>query len=352
MERVMSGDDAERWEAEEDRREEIRRADPENIRQSAMFAKQMKEGCLILATPLGKSLQEPTEDILAEARFTLRRAHPRSIEAELYGLPGVTRVLGFKPNQIPKSVAEGRAAFGITGDDVNKEYGEYDERKDERIERLAICGELSYSRRTSGPTTAVLFTRADNPVNDVSQIAQGEKIATEYAMATIRLLFEKGIRATIVGCTGGAESLVISGECAYGVTLIETGDTLRANGLKVIGYVFKSNTVLIANRAALDIKGIREIADFLARKLKGVLAARERVYLVMNAPLAQVEDIRLYLRGLGATLLSPTISALLNAPMFCSIATVVPADDLNVVEMGLMKLGADGFVELAPSAIM
>ncbi len=348
----MSGDDAERHEAEEERREEIRRADPENKRLKQLFEKQLRERCLTLAIPAGKSLQIKSEELLEKACFKLRRPHPRSVQAELEGLPALTKVLYLKPNQIAHAVSEGTVALGITGNDVVREYSVYDARKDTHIDRLTVCAELPYSRRTSGPTTAVLFTSVNNPVNEVKEMAQNEEIATEYSMETARFLFQYGIKATLMQCGGGAEAFVVAGKCAYGVALIETGDTLRANGLKVIGSVFESNTVLIANKAALDIEEIRAQVEFVARKLKGVLAARERVYLLMNAPIGRLVEIKKCLWGFGAMLRAPTISPLLNASMFCSVATVVPTCYLNAVEMELMKLGAEGFVELDPSAIL
>ena len=37
------------------------------------------------------------------------------------------------------------------------------------------------------------------------------------------------------------------GDYRYGVCVTETGSSITANGLKIIGKLFESNTVLIAN---------------------------------------------------------------------------------------------------------
>lgn len=349
----MSGDGAEEWEAEQERiAEERQKMERENEQQRLMFERQLSEGKVVVGLPSGKSLQEATDALFRQAHFKIKLPHPRSVRGRLSGMPGLSEVLYFKPNQIAGVVADGVVAFGITGHDVVQEYNDYDDRRDIQKDRLVVCAELPYSRRTSGPTKAVLFTRDDNTVDDVSKIPSNESVASEYPTATIKLLFKHGIRATIIGCTGGAESLVISGKCRYGVTLTETGDTLRANGLKVIGEVFESNTVLVANKMALQIPGIRLCADFLARKLSGALAARDKVYLTMNAPADKVTEISTYLEGLGATLRKPTVSPLFNGSLFCAISTVVSVEQLNLVEMQLMELGAEGFVELDPSTVM
>lgn len=349
----MSGDGAEAWEAEQERiADEQRKVDQENERQRLMFERQLSEGKIAIGLPSGKSLQEATDALFRQAHFKIKLPHPRSVRARLLGMPSLADVLYFKPNQIAGVVADGIVAFGITGHDVVQEYNDYDARRDVHMDRLAVRAQLPYSRQTSGPTRAVAFTKEDNPIDDVSKIPSGESVASEYPMATIKLLYKHGIRATIIECTGGAESLVISGKCAYGVTLTETGDTLRANGLKIIGEVFESNTVLIANKNALEIPGICLCADFLARKLSGALAARGKVYLIMNAPANKVAEISAYLERLGATLRKPTVAPLFNGSLFCAISTVVTVEQLNLVEMHLMELGAEGFVELDPSAIM
>ena len=45
---------------------------------------------------------------------------------------------------------------------------------------------------------------------------------------------------------GGTEAH-IPGDYRYGVCVTETGSSITANGLKIIGKLFESHTVLIAN---------------------------------------------------------------------------------------------------------
>lgn len=351
MEQIMSGDGLEAYEAEQERiAEEARMANPENKRLQAMFL--LGASQLAMAVPGGKSLQEKTEALLGKAHIKIHQAHPRSVSFDIRGFPGLTRGFYFKPNQIPGVVADGVAALGLTGNDVLAEYEEAQEHAGAKFSRIEICAELPYSRLTSGPTKAVLFTKVESEVNSIRNVQPDEVVASEYPMATAKLFAQNRIPVSLIECTGSAESLVVAGKCRYGVTLTETGDTLRANGLKVIATVFESNTVLIANKAALDNESIRKRIAFLARKLTGVLGARDKVYLLMNVPAEKVEEVCEYLQRFKATLRRPTVSPLFNGGMFCSVATVVNAENLNVVEMRLTELGADGFVELDPDVVM
>lgn len=356
----MSGDDAEMMENELERLETIRRADPENKRQKESFMRQLAGEGLAFATTGGKSLGEKTNDAFSKANLSVKKNHPRNVEGIIRGMPRVTRIFELKANQVADWVEKGTVAFGITGYDNLLQFSRYRDRENlwinrkqsSEFNRFEICAELPYSRNTSGPTRAVLFTRADNPISSIEQMSGKITVATEYDKATAPLLERRGISATLVECTGNAEACVVAGVCDYGVALVDSGDTLRVNDLKIICEIFKSNTVFIANKAALDIPAVKEVADFIARKLKGVLTARERVYLVMNAPVGKVGEILSCLQRFNASMRDPTVAPLLNGSMYCSIATVVWAKNLNEVEMELARIGADSFVELETQCIM
>ncbi len=75
------------------------------------------------------------------------------------------------------------------------------------------------------------------------------------------------------------------------VDLTETGTTLRKNGLKIIGQIMESYTVIIANKASwADPQKRREIEE-IKTLLFGVIEARNKVLLTMNVPSASMEKI-------------------------------------------------------------
>ena len=82
------------------------------------------------------------------------------------------------------------------------------------------------------------------------------------------------------------------------VDLVSTGSTASVNGLRRIGRLLESQAVLIGSRDALA--GKRELIDRLALMLRGVVAARRRRYVMMNAPESALPLIREILPSMGA----------------------------------------------------
>jgi ATP phosphoribosyltransferase len=83
------------------------------------------------------------------------------------------------------------------------------------------------------------------------------------------------------------------------VDLVSTGSTASANGLRRIGRLLSSEAVLIANRGALD-DGRRELLERLELMVRGVVSARGRRYVMLNAPEEALPLIRELLPGMGA----------------------------------------------------
>lgn len=290
----------------------------------------------IIALPSGKSLEEPTLGVLKAAHVDVQRAHPRLCTAQISGLCGITSAVFIKPNQIPSMVSDGQFPIGITGMDAVRENGGH----------VKVLTELSYSRATSGGTRCVIFCREDNPAKSIRDI-EGKIIVSEYPKETGEFLIKHGVSALLRDCTGSAESLVAIGQYEYGVCLVETGTSLRINSLTEVATVFVSQTVLIVNEDIYEKDPVfRNYADFLGRIMNGVLNARGNVYLAMNVPKDRVEDVCKILPALQTPTVEPQ-----RDPAFCSVATVVPANEINTLKMELEMLGARGFVELVPSSV-
>ena len=75
------------------------------------------------------------------------------------------------------------------------------------------------------------------------------------------------------------------------VDLTETGTTLRKNGLKIIGQIMESHTVIIANKEAWANPEKRRDIEEIKILLFGVLEARHKVLLTMNVPTTALEKI-------------------------------------------------------------
>jgi ATP phosphoribosyltransferase len=119
--------------------------------------------------------------------------------------------------------------------------------------------------------------------------------------------------------------------------LVSTGSTASANGLRLIGRLLESEAVLIANRDALEHK--RELIGRLELMICGVVAARRRRYLMMNAPESALDAIHDVLPGMGA----PTVLPLTEAGQI-AIHAAVDVDDIWNLLPRLKELGASSIL--------
>jgi len=90
------------------------------------------------------------------------------------------------------------------------------------------------------------------------------------------------------------------------VDLTETGSTLRRNGLKIIGQIMESYTVIIANRESFEEPEKRRAIEEIVTLLLGVMEARRQVLLSMNVPAGSMERVIAALPALKR----PTVSRL------------------------------------------
>ncbi len=86
----------------------------------------------------------------------------------------------------------------------------------------------------------------------------------------------------------------------------ETGNSLRANNLRIVDTVLTSTTRFVANKSAWEIPWKREKMENIAMLLKGAIEARAKVGLKMNVP----EDRLAEVIGFLPAEKSPTVSHL------------------------------------------
>ncbi|MEN9560780.1 MAG: hypothetical protein RIQ56_53 [Candidatus Parcubacteria bacterium] len=285
-----------------------------------------------------KGLEEPTLEVLRAAKITVTRKSRRAVNARISGAPGISEAAFIRPSLVPDLVAAGKVDIGITGMDIIRER--------QGAEDFIILGKFSYSRASDVPTRCVLFTKANNPVNSVEELPQDCEVATEYPAETRMYLEAHGKRAKLPRFDGSVESLVTLGMYDFGVALTETGSTLIENGMKIIAEIFTSHTVLIARKDRLSETQIEQ-AKFFVRLMAGVLAARGKTFLFMNARADAEEAIKRILPSMK----SPTIQKL-GDPDYISIATVVADEVINELTYRLEQLGASDFVRLPPDCII
>ena len=272
---------------------------------------------LRVAVPNKGVLSEPAAAMLAESGYRQRRT---SSELAVYDPDNDTEFFYLRPRDIAVYVAAGTLDVGITGRDMLLETTPTDGEAAAEVMPLGF-GRSSF--RFASP--------ADSEVDEVPKL-EGKRIATAYPGLLQRFLDETGMKAAVVKLDGAVETACRLGVADAVCDVVETGTTLRAAGLRIIGDpVLTSEAVLVRRAGAEEVPAVAQ----LRRRLQGVLVARRYVMLDYDCPdelLARATAITPGLEG-------PTVSPLQTAH-WSAVRAMVLKDDTNRVMDELWELGA------------
>jgi ATP phosphoribosyltransferase len=124
------------------------------------------------------------------------------------------------------------------------------------------------------------------------------------------------------------------------VEVTETGNSLRANHLRIVEEILSSTTRFIANRAAYDDAWKRRKIDDIVLMLRGALAAEGKVGLMMNVPRASLNKVLTLLPALQ----KPTVSSLADEE-WVDVISVLDETVVRQIVPRLKAAGARGIVE-------
>jgi ATP phosphoribosyltransferase len=291
----------------------------------------MSAQVLKLGIPAG-SLKDATGELFRQAgyriTFSSRSYYPSIDDTEI-------ECLLVRAQEMGRYVSQGVLDAGITGHDWIVETG---------AEVAEIC-ELVYSKVSRRPTRWVLCVPNDSEVYSAKDL-QGKRIATEVVNMTERYLAGFGVTAQVEFSWGATEvKPPLLADAIVEVT--ETGNSLRANNLRIVDEVLESTPRLVANNVAMADAWKRKKLDDLALMLKSCLAAEGQVGLIMNAPKA---DLNAVLKILPA-LKNPTITAL-SDNAWVAINTIVEESVVREIVPQLKAAGASGIVEYSINKII
>jgi len=288
---------------------------------------------ITIALPKG-SLEAQTLQLFKEADLEVKRTdrdyNPRIDD------PRIGKIKILRPQEIPTFVDKGYFDIGISGLDWVRETSS----------DVVEVADLSYSKTGEGNVKIVIAVHRDEPIETASQIRPDSRVTTEYPVLTKKYFESIGVPVQLFHSFGASEAKVPDLMDVV-VDLTETGTTLRKNGLKIIGQIMESYTVIIANKASwADPEKRREITE-IKTLLFGVIEARHKVLLTMNVPSAAMERI---VKALPA-MKKPTVSQLHGIDYY-SIQTVVPKKTVNQLIPMLKACGAEDILEIPISKIV
>lgn len=164
------------------------------------------------------------------------------------------RFLLLRGVDVPTYVRYGAADMGVSGKDMLLEEGgaELYEPLDLNIAKCRLM-------------TAGL---ADTPVP-----AGRVRVATKFVNVAKDFYARQGVQVDVIKLYGAMELAPIMGLCDRIVDIVDTGNTLRANGLVPMEHIADVSTRLVVNKAALKMK--HQKMDELIKKLAVAVDARK-----------------------------------------------------------------------------
>ena len=232
-------------------------------------------------------------------------------------------VLYLRDDDIPECVASGVADIGIVGENEFVERGE----DANIVKRLGF----SKCRISLAIPEAVDY-------KDVKWF-DGKKIATSYPNILKKFADEQGINIDIHVIQGSVEIAPGIGLSDGIFDIVSSGSTLVSNKLREVEVVMKSEALLIGNKELTAEK--QAILDEFLFRIKSVLVAEDKKYVLMNAPSDKVKEICNILPGIK----SPTILPLATEG-WTSIHAVIDQKHFWEIVGQLKAAGAEGILVL------
>lgn len=189
---------------------------------------------LTLALSKGRILKE-TLPLLAQANIELLEDPEKSRKLIFPTTNPKVRILILRASDVPTYVENGAADFGIAGKDVLMEYGA------DNVYELIDLNIAKCRLMTAGKVGM------QKPVGRL-------KIASKYVNLTRQYFASRGEQVDVIKLYGSMELAPLVGLGHYIVDVVDTGNTLRANGLEPLEEICKVSSRLIVNKASFKRK--------------------------------------------------------------------------------------------------
>ena len=169
----------------------------------------------------------------------------------IFDATGGYRLIVMRGSDVPTYVEYGSADIGVVGKDLLMEHGSEDfyEPLDLKLARCRLM--------TAAPVGAA-------PV-------QGRmKVATKFANITKRYFAEQGIQIDVIKLNGALELAPSMGLADIIVDIVDSGNTLKANGLEPLALIEPISSRVIVNKAAMKMKHavIRPLLERLGKAVE------------------------------------------------------------------------------------
>jgi len=150
---------------------------------------------------------------------------------------GKHRVVLVKPADVPTYVEYGAADAGIAGLDVVLES------RADLLQPLSL--DFGKCKLAVAAPKGVTLSASENPT---------VRVATKYPHIAMEYFNARGIPVEIIYLSGSIELAPLLGLADRIVDLVESGRTLKENGLEIVEVIAESSARLVVNRASYQTK--------------------------------------------------------------------------------------------------
>ncbi|KAI1189358.1 hypothetical protein F5B17DRAFT_391677 [Nemania serpens] len=324
------------------------------------------EGRLLFAVPKKGRLNQAALNLLEGADIQFRREHRLDI-ALVKNLP--IALIFLPAADIPTFVGEGQVDLGITGWDQVQEH-DAGVRALHRARRLSgeITSEEEAARDGGGSGCETVMElgfgscklQVQVPQNGIYHTPKdlvGKNIGTSFVHLAQRYFADlehevdsaqgqagdqlagpaKKLRTKIIELSGSVEAACALGVADGIVDLVESGETMKAAGLKPIDTVIETSAILIKSRQPSN----PELVDLIAQRIRGVITAQQYVlcqYNIQRGILAQASKIAPGKRA-------PTVTSL-DEEGWVAVSVMVEKKKIAPIMDELSKIGAHDILVL------
>jgi len=231
-------------------------------------------------------------------------------------------------SDIAKYVGDGNVDIGITGTDIVEE-------SNVKVDKVMDLGFGSCKLCVQAPVL--------DQVTDVSTLAGG-RIVTSFPHLTEKFFAPmdaaKGVKTKVTEVSGSVEAACGLGLADAVVDLVETGTTMRAAGLEVVGEVLSTESILISNVNSKH----EDTVKLIKRRIEGYMLAKKFVMISYNVH----NDLLDAALKLTPGKKSPNITSLQNSK-FKAVTSLVNNKEQNAKMDELHDLGATDILTFALS---
>lgn len=211
----------------------------------------MAQDVLTIALPKGRILKEASV-LFKAAGVDITPVMQDDRRLIFEGIADGLRFMVIRSQDVPTYVEYGAADIGIAGKDVLLEQ---DKDLYEPLDLgIGVCRMMVAEPKE--------LSEADNPKQWTHV-----RVATKYPNITMRHFLSKGIQVEIIKLYGSIELAPLLGLSERIVDLVQTGETLRKNGLVEVEHIMNITSKLVCNRASLKTKPrrVKELVDYLGK---------------------------------------------------------------------------------------